>query len=117
VRRYGTVHGGGGALDERPVPNAFKIAGEVLDFQGIVRAYQAGSGKLLRVERLGSLDDLSTRIEQLQKGGPVNFPVFFPLMCYRSMLNGEGKLDELMNDRYPSIRTTTVREYVAREGL
>lgn len=34
-------------------------------------------------------------------------------------LNAEwqGKLDELMNDRYPSIRTTTVREYVAREGL
>jgi hypothetical protein len=38
-------------------------------------------------------------------------------MYYRSMLNGEGKLTELMNDRYPSIRPTTVREYVAAEGL
>jgi hypothetical protein len=38
-------------------------------------------------------------------------------MYYRSMLNGEGKLAELMNDRYPSIRPTTVREYVARERL
>lgn len=38
-------------------------------------------------------------------------------MCYRSMLNGEGKLDVLMSDRYPSIRPTTVREYVAREAI
>ena len=37
-------------------------------------------------------------------------------MYYRSILNG-GKLDELMNDRYPAIRPTTVRDYVAREGL
>lgn len=105
------------ALDEWPVLNTFQVAGEVLDFQGIVHAYETGSGKPLRVERLGSPDDLSARIEQLQKGGPTNFPLYFSLMCYRSMLNGEGKLDELMNDRYPSIRTTTVREYVAHEGL
>jgi hypothetical protein len=32
------------------------------------------------------------------------------------MLGGEGKLDELTNDQYPSVRPTTVREYVAREG-
>jgi hypothetical protein len=105
------------AVDERPVTNAFTIAGDVLDFHGIVRAYEAGSSKKLRVERLGSLDDLSARIDELQNGGPSNFPAYFPLMCYRSMLNGEGKFDELMNDWYPWIRTTTVREYVAREGL
>jgi hypothetical protein len=33
------------------------------------------------------------------------------------MLNDEGKLDVLMNIRCPSIRGTTVREYVAREAL
>jgi hypothetical protein len=27
---------------------------------------------------------------------------------------GDGKLDLLMNERYPAIRPTTVREYVAR---
>jgi hypothetical protein len=105
------------AVDERPVPSTFKIAGDVLDFHGIVRAYEAGSGRKLRVQRLGSLGDLSARIDELQKAGSANFPAYFPLMCYRSMLNGESKLDELMNDRYASIRTTTVREYVAREGL
>jgi hypothetical protein len=105
------------AIDERPVPAKFTVAGDVLDFDGIVREYEAGSGKKLRIERLGSLEDLDARIDELQKAGPANLPSYLPLMYYRSVLNGEGKLDELMNERYPSIRRTTVREYVAREGL
>ena len=105
------------AVDERPVPRVFSIAGDVLDFQGIVRAYESGSGKKLNVERLGSLEDLDARIEQLQKVGAANFRTYLPLMYYRSILNGEGKLDRLMNDRYPSIQRTTVREYVIQEGL
>jgi hypothetical protein len=36
---------------------------------------------------------------------------------YRSVLNGEGKLDVLMDDRYPSILPTTVRDYVTNERL
>jgi NmrA-like family len=105
------------AVDERPVPRVFSVAGDVLDFQGLVRAYESGSGKKLNVERLGSLEDLDARIQQLQKAGPANFRTYLPLMYYRSILNGEGKLDPLMNDRYPSIRRTTVREYVIQEGL
>jgi len=105
------------AVDERPVPSAFKIAGDDLDFEGIVRAYEAGSGKKLRIERLGSMEDLDARIDQLQKANPTDLRAYLPLMYYRSVLNGEGKLDELMNDRYPSIRPITVREYVAQEGF
>lgn len=105
------------AVDERPVPREFKIAGDVLDFEGMVRAYEAGSGKKLRIERLGSMQELDARIEQLQKAHPTDLRVCLPLMYYRSMLSGEGKLDEMMNHRYPAIRPTTVREYVARERL
>lgn len=105
------------AVDERPVPRKLCVAGDVLDFHGLVRAYESGSGKKLRVERLGSLEDLDARIDQLRKAEPANMFAWLPLMYYRSMLTGEGKLDELMNDRYPSIRPTTVREYVAKEGL
>jgi hypothetical protein len=71
-------------------------------------AYGAGSGKRLRIERLASLEDLDARIDQLRKSEPGNLRAWLPLMYYRSVLNGQGKLDELMNDRYPSIRPTTV---------
>lgn len=105
------------ALDERPVPRVFSVAGDVVDFDGLVRAYEEASGKTLRIERLGSLDDLDARIDSLQKSQPQNFYAWLPLMYLRSMFDGEGKLAVLMNDRYPSIRPTTVREYVAKEGL
>jgi len=84
---------------------------------GIVRAYESGSGKKLRVQRLGLLEDLDARIEQLQKEGGASFRTWLPLMYYRSILNGEGKLDQLMNHRYPSIQRTSLREYVIQEGL
>ena len=105
------------AVDERPVPRVFSIAGEVLSFEGIVEAYESASGKKLKVVRLGSLEDLDKRIEKLQKAGPDYVLAYLPLMYYRSVLNGEGKLEELMNDRYPSIQPTTVREYVMKERL
>lgn len=105
------------AVDERAVPPVFAIAGDVVDFAGLVRGYELGSGKKLKVERLGSLADLDARIDQLRKAEPANMRAWFPLMYSRSMLNGEGKLERLMNDRYPSIQPTTVREYVAMEQL
>ncbi len=105
------------AVDERSVPRVFSIVGDVLDFYGLVQAYEEASGKKLHIQQLGPLADLDARIDKLQKEGPQKFLAYLPLMYYRSVLNGEGKLDELMNDRYPSIRPTTVREYVTKEGL
>jgi uncharacterized protein YbjT (DUF2867 family) len=105
------------ALDDRSVPGKFTVAGDVLDFEGIVHAYESASGRKLRLERLGSLDDLDARIDHLRKTEPANMRAWLPLMYYRSVLNGEGKLDVLMNDRYPAIPPTTVREYVRQEGL
>jgi hypothetical protein len=105
------------AVDERPVPPVFAVAGDVVDFAGLVRGYELGSGKKLKVERLGSLADLDAHIDQLRKAEPANVRAWLPLMYSRSMLNGEGKLERLMNDRYRSIHPTTVREYVAMEHL
>jgi hypothetical protein len=42
---------------------------------------------------------------------------YLPLMYRWSVLNGEGKLDVLMNDRHPSTQPTTVCEYVEAKGL
>jgi nucleoside-diphosphate-sugar epimerase len=105
------------AVDDRPVPRKLNVAGSVVDFAQLVQEYEAGSGKKLKIERLGSLDDLSARISELQKANPQNLLAYLPLMYLRSVLTGEGKLEPLMNDRYPSIRPATIREYVAKEGL
>ena len=102
------------AIDPRPVPRVFAVAGDVVDFWGLVAAYESATGQKLAIEREGSLEDLDARIEA-SKGG--DLLSWLPLAYYRSLLSGEGKLEVLMNDRYPEIRPTTVRDYVSREGL
>jgi hypothetical protein len=57
------------------------------------------------------------KIDEVLKLKRANFLAYLSLMYYRSILNGEGKLYELVHHRYPSIRPTAVREYVTREGL
>lgn len=100
------------AVDEKPVAPVFSIAGTVLSFHEMVKEFEETTGKKLNVVNLGSLTDLNNRIAELQEGGDRNFPLYFPLVCLRSMFDGEGKLQELMNDRYPSVKTITLGEYV-----
>lgn len=105
------------ALDERPVPRKFYVAGSVVTFHELVAEYEAASGKKLEIAHLGSIDDLSARIAELQKANPANVLAYLPLTYLRSIMSGEGQLKALMNDRYPAIRPSTVRDYVAKEGL
>jgi hypothetical protein len=105
------------ALDERPVPRVLSVAGDVLTFHELVAQYEAGSGKRLNVEHRGALEDLDARIAHLQRTAPGKLFAFMPLMYWRAMLSGRGKLDDLINGSYPAIRPTRVSEYVARAPL
>jgi hypothetical protein len=99
------------------VPAIFNVAGDTLDFHGLLRAFAAGSGRALEVERRGSLADLDREIEDRRHAHPDRVFAWLPLMYWRAMLNGKGKLQPLLNDRFPGIRPTTVEEYVRAEGL
>ncbi|WP_045746876.1 NmrA family NAD(P)-binding protein [Actinoplanes rectilineatus] len=105
------------AADDNPIGKVLGVAGDSLTFPEIVSAYEKASGSTLRVERLGSLADLDSRIAEFQAGGPANFLKFLPLMYYRAQLNGTAKINPVMNDRYPQIQPTTVEQYVINEGL
>jgi hypothetical protein len=67
-----------------------------------------------RVKTLGWSSDLDAAIKTRYAAEPANVPTWLPPMYWRAMLNGTGKLGPLTNDRYPDIRPTGVREYVAR---
>ncbi len=95
-----------------PLPEHFAIAGDMLDFHGLVAAYEGASGKRLTVERRGSLKDLDGVIQQRLRDAPQDMVAWLPLMYYRAMLSGKGKLGELSNHRYPQLRPTTVADYV-----
>jgi len=105
------------ATDPNPLPSAFNVAGDILNFHQLIHAYEDASGKPLAVVRMGSLADLDAEIANRQRADPQNIFAYLPLMYWRAMLNGKGKLGQLVNSRYPQIRPLTVREYVQQEGL
>lgn len=105
------------AVDPEKLPSKLNVAGDSLTFHELVRAYEETSGKKITVQRQGSLDELAAETARRQRENPANMYAYLPLMYYRAMLNGKGKLGALANGRYPHIKPTTVREYVKREGL
>jgi nucleoside-diphosphate-sugar epimerase len=102
------------ALDERPVPNQLFVAGDSLTFDALVKEIEAGLGAPIAVKTLGSFADLDAEITTRFAAAPANVPSWLPLMYWRAMLNGSGKLGPPMNDRYPDIQPTGVRAYVSR---
>lgn len=102
------------ALDEEQVPAVFEVAGDTLTFHELVKAYEETSGKSITVVQKGSLADLDREIERRRQAEPQNVFAWLPLMYWRGMLSGKGKLLAIANDRYPSIRPLTVRDYVRR---
>jgi hypothetical protein len=102
------------ALDERPVPDKLFVAGESLTFDRLIKEIEAGLGAPITVRSRGSFKNLDGEITNRYAAEPANVPSWLPLIYWRAMLNGSGTLGPLMNDRYPDIRPTGVREYVSR---
>ena len=100
------------ALAENPLPSKFNVAGDSLTFGELVEETEAGLERSLTIKRLGTLADLDTEIARRVQADPDNMLSWLPLMYWRGMLSGKGKLGPLMNERYPSIHPVGVREYV-----
>lgn len=105
------------ATDDGAVPERFAVAGETVDFAGLVAAYEAGSGRKLTVVHRGSLEEMHAEILRRQSAAPENVFGYLPLMYWRGMLNGKGKLGALSNARYPHIRPEGIAAYVRRMGV
>lgn len=93
-------------------PSRFCVAGDTLDFHGLVRAYEAATGRALTVVRRGSLADLDAEIARRRAEQPTNLGAWLPMMYWRGMLNGTGALGERVQGRFPAIQPTTVEAYV-----
>lgn len=105
------------ALDERPLAGKFAVAGESLTFQELVKEVEAGAGLALTVVKCGSLEELDVAIAKAQAEQPGNLFAWLPMMYWRGILNGKGRLTGLRNSEYPSVKPLRVREYLAQNVL
>lgn len=99
-------------VDPRTINTSFQVAGDVMTMKEAIAAYEEVKGKKLTVHCKGSLDDLKTWIENTKARVRVPWAVV-PAQCQLGMALGKGKLHNIVNDRYPHIKPTSVREYLA----
>lgn len=98
------------------VPDRVQVAGDVLDAHSLVQVVQEASGRSLEVIERGSLADLDAEIDRRVASDPSNIYAYLPLMYWRAMLDGSGKLRSLVTDQFPEVTPTTVRAYVERHA-
>lgn len=99
-------------VDPRAVNTAFQVAGDVLTIKEAIAAYEQAKGSKLAARSKGSLDDLRAWIEQTKARTGVPWAVV-PAQCQLALELGKGKLHNIVNDRYPDIKPTSLKEYFA----
>ena len=105
------------ALDDRPVPERLYVSGDRMDVLTFARTWEAGTGRKLTLERLGSVEELARETERRLAAEPGNMFAWLPLMYARGVFGGQALLGPTHNARYPEIRPQTVAQAVARGAL
>ena len=105
----------GAALDPS-TPRFLRIASDQLSARELTAVASEVTGKDFRLFRAGGLKMLGTLIKVARTVDPGEkelYPAWQGMQYMRNMFDGRAKLDPLDNNRYPSIRWTTVRDVLS----
>jgi len=106
------------ALDAS-APRYLRIAGAVATPRSLVETMTALTGKRFGLWRAGSLGMLSAIIRIAKTLAPQResvFPVWQGMQYLRDMASGDGKLQQLDNDRYGDMHWTSARDVLAHSA-
>jgi uncharacterized protein YbjT (DUF2867 family) len=105
------------ALDE-DTPRFLRIAGDVVDNNGLRNAASQAMGKEFKLLRAGSLNAFATMIRITRTLLPKKkevFPAWQGMQYLHNMYTGLPKLAPLDNHRYPGLRWTSVKEVLKQK--
>ena len=103
------------ALDPS-TPRILRIAGDQVSARELTAVVSEVTGKKFRLFRAGGLGMLGTLIKVVRTVAPGEkefYPAWQGMQYMRNMFDGRAKLEPLDNDRYPSMRWTTVRDVLS----
>ena len=104
------------AVLDPATPRWLRIAGDEISARGLAAAASEATGtrfKLLRPGGLRAFDVVIAVTKRLAPGTHELYPPWQGMRYLRDMLGGRAKLHPLDNRRYPHLRWTTVREFLA----
>jgi hypothetical protein len=103
------------ALDPS-TPRFLRIAGDQLSARELAVVASEVTGEKFRLFRAGGLGTLGMLIRVARTFAPAEkdlFPAWQGMQYMRNMFDGRAKVQQLDNDRYPSIRWTTARDVLS----
>jgi hypothetical protein len=103
------------ALDPS-TPRILRIAGDQISARELTAVMSEVTGKKFRLFHAGGLPMLGTLIKVARTVAPGEkepYPAWQGMQYMRNMFDGRAKLEPLDNDRYPSLRWTTVRDVLS----
>ncbi len=107
------------ALDPS-TPRFLRIAGDQISARELMAVVSEVTGKEFRLFRAGGLGMLGTLIKvarMVVPGDEELYPAWQGMQYMRNMFDGRAKLEPLDNDRYPSVRWTTVRDVLSARNV
>jgi len=104
------------ALDPDPLPDALRIAGDVLNVTQVAQVLSEVKGVHFDAVSNGTIESLSGTIQHLRAANPASENQLFPnwqfLMYARDMYSGDGAFDSLDNARYPDVHWVSVKDFL-----
>lgn len=101
------------AVDSNPTPNFLRIASVTVSAQDIADAQSKVTGKDYRPGWMGTVGTTKGMIRITRFFGGENniMPIWQGMQYMVNTMSGDGKLDQLDNDRYPEITWTTLEDF------
>ncbi|HEX5598285.1 MAG TPA: NmrA family NAD(P)-binding protein [Micromonosporaceae bacterium] len=104
------------ALDPATAGRPVRVAGDVLTMKEFHAALERGTGRRLRIQQRGSVEDLSVELKRRQATA-INPMEYVALQYTLAMVSGKAKLDPLDNDRFPAVQPTSVMDFARQLTL
>ena len=92
---------------------ALEVAGDTLTPKQLKSAYEAATGTQLAEKPLGSIAAMKAWITDKKASAHSIEEYVYDQYMY-AMESGKGKLDQIQNDRYPSINPMTVKQFLSK---
>jgi len=96
-------------------PNAkglFPVAGDSVSMKDVADIYHEVRGKKLKLVSKGTTEELRKWIEQTKASNPTNVFASIRQQYLLPMVDGRGKLDNLVNRKYPHIKPLSLKEWL-----
>lgn len=99
--------------DPASVNRMVSVAGDRRTIAQIAGDYAAATGKALHRVRRGSIADGYAELRRMAKAG-AHPMAMLPLQYLLPMISGEGTLRDIANDQYPTVRPTSLLDFMKR---